>query len=259
MDFTIKKPRHIIALVILVVALAMVLLLPIYSFFQTPLSIESTQIEETSELFRILVEIIALILQILIVAIGIFIIVPLLWYFLVNKLSFKEILFRIKLRKEGMDMAIFWGIISMIAMFVIMFVIGIILTFYGANLDESSNITDLEQIFSLPSIFFIITFQPIGEEIFFRGFLLDKINSLAGDKINPMAGKVIAIALTSFLFGLAHLTYGNIYPAIMTGILGLILAYMVVKTKNLTTAIVAHIFFNITSVTLYIIGQSLMP
>lgn len=251
MDFTIKKPTHLFALVILVVAIAMIILLPIYSFFSTPLSLESTQIEETSELFRLFVEIIALVLQLLLVAIGLFIIVPFIWYKLVNKLSFKEILFRIKLRKEGIDMAIFWGIMSMIAMFIIMFAIGIILTFYGVNLEESSNITDLEQIFSLPSIFFIVTLQPIGEEIFFRGFLLDKINSLAG--------RETAIVVTSLLFGIAHLTYGNIYPAIMTGILGLILAYMVVKTKSLTTAIVAHIFFNVTSVTLYIIGQSLMP
>jgi len=251
MDFTIKKPTHLFALIILVVAFAVIILLPIYSFFYVPLSIESTPIEETSELFRLFVEIIALVLQILLVAIGLFIIVPFIWYFLVNKLSFKEILFRIKLRKEGMDMAIFWGIISMIAMFAIMFVFGILLTFYGFNLDESSNITDLEQIFSLPSIFFIVAFQPIGEEIFFRGFLLDKISSLAG--------KETAIVVTSVLFGIAHLTYGNIYPAIMTGILGLILAYMVIKTKSLTTAIIAHIFFNVASVTLYIIGQSLLP
>jgi membrane protease YdiL (CAAX protease family) len=251
MDFDAKKPSHIVALVILVVAFAVVILLPAYSFFNSPLSIDSTQIEETSGLFRMIVEIIALLIQILIVAIGICIIVPYIWYNLVNKLYFKEILFLIKLRKEGMDMAIFWGIVSMISMFAILFVIGIIITLYGVDLDESSNITDLEQLFSLPSIFLIVAFQPIGEEIFFRGFLLDKINA--------MAGRETAIVLTSILFGMAHLTYGNIYPAIMTGILGLILAYMVLKTKNLVTAIVAHILFNVASVTLYIIGQSFMP
>jgi len=251
MDFDVKKPSHILALVILVVAFAMVILLPIYSFFNAPLSIDSTQIEATSGLFRVIVEIIALVIQILLVAIGVFIIIPFIWYFLVNRLSFKEILFHIKLRKEGIDMAILWGVVSTVVMFAILFVIGIILTFYGFNLDESSNITDLEQLFSLPSIFFIVIFQPIGEEIFFRGFLLDKINA--------MAGRETAIVLTSILFGIAHLTYGNIYPAIMTGILGLILAYMVLKTKNLTTAIVAHIFFNVVSVMLYILGQSFMP
>ncbi len=238
MDFTIKKPTHIFALFLLVISFLLVIINPIYQFF-TPLETTSTIDEITLVFFS------------LILAIVIFIIIPLIWYFLVNKLSFKEILFRIKLRKEGIDMAIFWGIISMIAMFVIMFVIGILLTFYGVNLEGSSNITDFEQIFSLPSIFFIVAFQPISEEIFFRGFLLDKISSLAG--------RETAIVVTSLLFGIAHLTYGNIYPAIMTGILGLILAYMVVKTKSLTTAIVAHIFFNVASVTLYIIGQSLMP
>ena len=250
MDFDAKKPSHIFALLVLVVAFAMVILLPIYSFFNASLSIESTQMEAASGLFRVIVEVVALIIQILLVAIGIFIVVPFLWYKLVNKLSFKEILSRIKLRKEGMDMAILWGVVSTIAMFAIIFVIGIILALYGVNLDDSSNITDLEQLFSLPSIFIIVAFQPIGEEIFFRGFLLDKINSLAGQQT--------AIVVTSILFGIAHLTYGNIYPAIMTGMLGLILAYMVLKTKNLVTAIVAHILFNVASVTLYVIGQSFM-
>ena len=238
MDFKFTKPAHIFALFLLVISFLLAIISPIYQFF-TPLETTSTIDEITLVFFS------------LILAIVIFIIIPLIWYFLVNKLNFKAVLSRIKLRKDGMDMAVLWGIISMIAMFVIMFVIGIILTFYGANLEESSNITDLEQIFSLPSIFFIVIFQPIGEEIFFRGFLLEKINS--------MVGRETAIVVTSVLFGIAHLTYGNIYPAIMTGILGLILAYMVVKTKNLTTAIVAHIFFNVTSVTLYIIGQSFMP
>ena len=89
------------------------------------------------------------------------------------------------------------------------------------------------------------------EEIFFRGFLLDKIKVISDQKT--------AIILTSFIFGIAHLTYGNVFPALMTGILGLILAYMVIKTKNLTTAIVAHILFNLTSVVLYFAGQSFMP
>ena len=91
MDFDAKKPSHVFALVILVVAFAMVILSPIYSFFNAPLSIDSTQIEVASGLFRMIVEIIALLIQILLVAIGIFIIVPFIWYFLVNKLSFKEI------------------------------------------------------------------------------------------------------------------------------------------------------------------------
>lgn len=251
MDFDGKKPLHLFALMLLIGAFLMIIVLPVYSFFTAPATLDSTPIGEMSEVFQIIVEIIALLIQILVVAIGIFILVPFIWYFLVNRISLKEIFSRIKLRREGMDMAFLWGIVSVIVMFSVVFILGIILTFSGFNLEESSNITDLEQLFSLPSIFFIVIFQPIGEEIFFRGFLLDKINAFAG--------KETAIIITSILFGIAHLSYGNIYPALMTGVLGLILAYMVVKTKSLITSIVAHVFFNVFSVILYIIGQSFMP
>ena len=96
---------------------------------------------------------------------------------------------------------------------------------------------------------FIVVFQSTTEEIFFRGFLLDKINTLAG--------KEIAILTTAILFGMAHLSYGKIYPALMTGVFGILLGYVVMKTKNLNTAIIAHILFNITSFALYIASQSL--
>jgi len=251
MDFTIKKPAHIFSLLILIFTLIIVVILPIISYFSVPISTESIDTDNISESYWVFVEIFVLILQILIVAIGMFIVVPLLWYRVVNNYTFKEILSRIKLRKEGMDMAILWGFLTVIVMFAFLFIIGIFLTFYGVTLDDSSNITDLEQIFSLPSIFIVVALQPIGEEIFFRGFLLDKINAIYG--------RETALIATSILFGIAHLTYGNIYPAIMTGVLGLLLAYMVVKTKSLTTAIVAHILFNLLSVSLYIFGKSFIP
>ncbi|MFO7677070.1 MAG: type II CAAX endopeptidase family protein [Thermoplasmatota archaeon] len=246
MDFTFKKPKHILALLILVMALTIIVLLPLYTYY--------TQITTTSSLeqippqFRYAVELFTLIIQLIFVAIGLFIIVPILWYKLVNKYSFKQIFNAIKLRREAMDIAILWGMLTMIAMFVILFIIGIILTTLGYNLDQSGNIKDLEGIFSVPSIFILVSIQPIGEEIFFRGFLLEKIQNTKG--------KIPAILITSILFGIAHLSYANIYPALITAILGVILAYMVIKTKHLITAISAHIFYNIISVSLYIIGSS---
>jgi membrane protease YdiL (CAAX protease family) len=93
----------------------------------------------------------------------------------------------------------------------------------------------------------LIIIQPIAEEIFFRGFLLDKFKNLFG--------KNIAIFFSSLLFGLAHLSYGNIYPAILTFIIGLLLAVLVVKTKNLYSSIIAHILFNLISFSIYILGR----
>jgi membrane protease YdiL (CAAX protease family) len=95
---------------------------------------------------------------------------------------------------------------------------------------------------------FVIIFQSIGEEIFFRGFLLEKIESKAG--IN------MAILITAVFFGLAHMSYGKIYPTIMPIIMGIILGVIVSKTKNLTAAIVCHMLFNFISFVMYLFVQS---
>jgi len=249
MDFNIKKPSHILALIGLIIAFLIIIIIPLISYFGFFSSIQTVQIEKIPQNIRFIVEIIALLIQILILVIVLFIGVPWLWYLLVNKLSIKEMLNRIKLRFENLDIAFFWAIITVIVGFGIFFTIGIILLFFGFDPIETSNIPDIELIFSLPSIIILVVVQPVGEEIFFRGFLLDKINSLTG--------KETAILTTGILFGIAHLSYAKIFPAIMTALLGILFGYIVVKTKNLNTAIIAHILFNLTSVTFYVFGQSL--
>jgi len=108
----------------------------------------------------------------------------------------------------------------------------------------------LELLFSIPSILFLITLQPIAEEFFFRGFLLDKFSSTHG--------AIVGVLLSSLFFGLAHLSFNNLYPAVMTGCIGILLAFLVVKTKNLTAAIIAHVLFNLASFTLYLVGNDLV-
>jgi membrane protease YdiL (CAAX protease family) len=147
-------------------------------------------------------------------------------------------------------MILIWAVIAVVTGFVIIFIAGIIMTFFNNNLQDFSNIPDLELIFSIPSMVIIITIQPVCEEIFYRGFLLDKISSLTSEKI--------AIVITGILFGTAHLIYANIYPAILTSILGMIFAYVVIKTKSLTTGIIAHIAYNIISIALYLFARSVL-
>ena len=59
---------------------------------------------------------------------------------------------------------------SLIFAFAIIVAIGAIMTYLGFDLTDSSNIPELESYFSLPLMLVLIAFQPIGEEIFFRGF-----------------------------------------------------------------------------------------
>jgi hypothetical protein len=197
---------------------------------------------------KLTLEVSLLFFQFLFVFAGL-ILVPLLWYKLVNKISLKEMFARLNLRKEGLNNAILWGFITVIIAFAITIIIGLVYLFMTkTNPSTLSNIPDLQQLFSIPSLYLLVTLQPFCEEFFFRGFLLEKITKVGGT--------TIAVVTTSLLFGISHLTYTYAYTAIVAVILGLLFALVVLKTKNLYSAIFAHTVINITSLTLYFFGKS---
>jgi membrane protease YdiL (CAAX protease family) len=197
---------------------------------------------------KLTLEISLLFFQFLFVFAGL-ILVPLLWYKLVNRITLKEMFARLNLRKEGLNNAILWGIITVIVAFAITMAIGLVYLFLTkTNPNTLSNIPDLQQLFSITSLYLIVAIQPFCEEFFFRGFLLEKITKAGGT--------TIAVVITSVLFGLSHLTYTYAYTAIVAVVLGLLFALVVLKTKNLYSAIFAHTIINITSLTLYFFGKS---
>ena len=249
MDFNIKKPTHLFALIMIIITFLVFIILPVLSYFGMSFSTQTDQISGTPGSFGIIFEIIVLLLQTAIV-IALFIIIPVLWYLIVNKFTLKETFYHLKLRIRGIDIAFLWGVITAIVALVVIVAIGALLMSLGLDLTDASNIPELELYFSLPSMLFLIAFQPIAEEIFFRGFLLEKINSLIGEKT--------AIITTAILFGIAHLSVGNIYPAFTTGVIGVLFAFLVIKTKNLYSAITAHIIFNLVSFSIYIFAKSIL-
>jgi membrane protease YdiL (CAAX protease family) len=154
-----------------------------------------------------------------------------------------------RIRLENIDIAFLYGILATIAMYALSFILVAILEFSGANIQDISNIQDIELYFSPIPMFILIAIMPVAEEIFFRGFLLDKINNYAG--------KNIAIFSTAILFGIAHMEYAKIYPVVITFLMGIILAYIVFKTKNLFSAIIAHVTYNVIVYVMYILASSL--
>jgi membrane protease YdiL (CAAX protease family) len=250
MDFNYRKPAHIFAASLVTLSILVFVILPIVSFFGVMSTDSATdELSSLSNDYAVFMELFILLLQMVFV-IFLFVLVPLIWYKLVNHFSFKEMLSRLRLRIDGIDKAVMWGVFTAVAAFVVMIGMSSIIQLFGVNAEDAGNIKDLELYFSIPSILLLSTFQPIAEEIFFRGFLLEKIGNRFGNNIS--------ILVTSVLFGLAHLLNGNVIPAIMTGIIGILLAYIVLKTKNLYAAITAHILFNLTSVILYIIGKAVL-
>jgi hypothetical protein len=165
----------------------------------------------------------------------------------VNNFSIKEIFQALKLRSRGIDKAFLWGVLAAIlVIFVIIVLETVLILIRGIDQEAVSSIT--EQIAHL-SLFSMILyfFQSISGEIFFRGFLLEKIESFAG--------KNMAIVLTAVLFGLAFISFGELYPSIIPIIMGLILGFIVIKTQNLYSAITAQVFFNIVGFLLFFFSQ----
>jgi len=216
------------------------------SYFNIISSDTNAQMDQIPESIRQNIEIITFLLQT-----ALYIVIPIVvvlsWYSLVNKLTIKEGISRLKLKLEGIDAAFLWGIISGIVMIAVSIIISYILVMTKQN--PEGNVEQILKYFSIPSAFIIITIQPISEEIFFRGFLLEKIDSVAGG--------IIAIFATAILFGLAHMGYGGYYPVVFPILLGLILGTVVIKTKNLCSSIIAHIIFNFTVFMIAIFSMSL--
>ena len=249
MDFNFKKLSHLFALLLIFSTFVFIIVMPFLTFFDIFPSIQSISVPENlseSLFFQVYLLIIQLIL-----VIGLLIIIPIIWYYIVNHYDLKKIFEKLKLTFVNIDNAFLWAIISVIIIFLIFFVIESLLVILGVKPDELGNIQDLERYFTPASLLILISVQPIAEEFFFRGFLLDKIGSFAGQKT--------AILSTAILFGIAHMSYGKLYPVFFPMIMGILLAYIVIKTRNLYTSIITHIIFNVTSFIMYFLFNNFQP
>lgn len=249
MDFDAKKPTHFVALLLLFGTVALFIGFPLISLFYS-MQIPSLYDDAMAPLQRYSIELSLLFMQLLFVFVGL-IVVPLLWYTLVNKISLKEVFTRVKLHRTGLDIALLWGFVIVLLSFAMSVIIGLIIM-YLTRVDPKSlsNIPDLQLLFSIPSLYLLVTLQPFCEEFFFRGFLFEKISKVGG--------VTLAVISTSLLFGISHLSYTYAYAAVIAIILGVLLALVVLKTRNLFSAIFAHTLINIISLTAFLFGVSFL-
>ena len=81
------------------------------------------------------------------------------------------------------------------------------------------------------------TLAAFGEEMVFRGYLMRRVGDLVGD---TLSARVVAVAATSILFGLAH-RYQGWAGVLATATIGCLLAILYLASKrNLWPAIVCH-------------------
>ena len=133
--------------------------------------------------------------------------------------------------------------VSMGATYVFNFV-GNIINQIIEGIKGSEVINPLDTVINLsnivPLIIVVVILTPIIEEFVFRGVLLDKLRRF-GDKT--------AIIFTALVFGLFHGNFSQFFYAFA---LGLIFAYITIKTNTIRYSIVLHMLVNL-------FGSVIMP
>jgi membrane protease YdiL (CAAX protease family) len=78
----------------------------------------------------------------------------------------------------------------------------------------------------------------VTEELIFRGYLLPRLNILLK---NPF----LAIAISTLIFGLAHIGYGTVINVVVPVIIGLALAFYYWRFQNIKVAILFHALWDL--------------
>jgi len=79
----------------------------------------------------------------------------------------------------------------------------------------------------------------ITEEIMFRGYIIERLNSLTNHLY-------LAATISYFIFVLYHIPFWGIGGAIQVGIWAIPITILYVHTKNLTSCFIVHILTNAT-------------
>lgn len=162
----------------------------------------------------------------------------------------------------------------------------------GVNLEGAENTTNIINQdgawYFIIAILFASVVGPICEEFFFRGFLLQAFirnfrrgnisgpRSILGYTVLENAAPlfnayvkfrnwtfrhkyVLAAIFSGIIFGSVHwsglATLPGFVPVIETGLIGILFAFIVIKTRRLGIVIFAHCFFNLSGVLLATIMQ----
>lgn len=168
--------------------------------------------------------------------------VPMFLYMWIKKIKFKDVVPLKPLSLKNFFIIVFMS-----------FTFQPILQLIGAftNIFFTDQISDIMYVFaslSYPKALFVSAVVPaITEELTFRGIILSGYK-----KTSILTGCLIS----SFYFGIMHLTLTQVFYAIVAGIL---FAYVVKITKSIYASIIMHFIFNGTQITIAHILTKIMP
>lgn len=160
-----------------------------------------------------------------------------------------------------------WGPLIAIAALALVLGVNFLINLAGLSPEGNSNwIKELEGPgLWLVAVGMVTLLGPFCEELFFRGYVLQSVINgrekalkraeIIGSNLvikltawSYNARYVLSVIISSLIFGLMHFQTDSVLNAVVTvsitGLLGVVFAIMVLKTKRLGMSIVAHIVYN---------------
>lgn len=163
----------------------------------------------------------------------------------ITKIKIKEDIFA---KIQSSKMFILLGTISCIGTGMISTAIYLtystIIKYYGIIIPEPDFSFPAQSKYLILFLIYVCLLGPILEEIIFRGFILKSMQKY---------GNLTAIIVSSILFSMFHL---NLVQFINPVLMGIVLAFITVKSKSIVPSIIAHIFNN--TITFIVAGISLL-
>ena len=126
------------------------------------------------------------------------------------------------------------------------FILGSIIMANITGIPEGSNMSGYDYLkdnigmllLTLGGVYIVSSF---GEEVIYRAFLINRISQFG---LNAKKGKIIAVILSSIVFGLVHYEWGPM-GIVQTGFMGLALGICYIKLKKrLWILILAHAYMD---------------
>ena len=154
-------------------------------------------------------------------------------------LTFKKVSWKECMKVIALSLLVF-------VLVVVGYILGSIIMANITGIPENSDLSGYDYLkgnigmflLTLGGIYLVSSF---GEEFIYRAFLINRITQMG---LPPRMGRVLAIILSSIIFGLAHFEWGPM-GIVQTGFMGLVLGICYIKLKNrLWILILAHAYMD---------------
>ena len=125
------------------------------------------------------------------------------------------------------------------------YVLGTIIMANISGMSESADMSNYEYlqnnvfmlILTLLGVYIISSF---GEEVIYRAFLINRLSELG---LDSKFGKVVAVAISAIIFGLAHYEWG-LTGIVSTAFMGFVMGLFYLKYDNLWILVLAHAYMD---------------